>query len=640
MFKKPFVVQTTAKVKGSELKKIKAKVLKDYELTEEELDAVLPDKGSVKLQLDNKSFLYAGPDNVPAFIDADGRGNITPSLFTLWAHPKMAKTISIFAPVSPFVCKKGADVMLPGCAPENLGTFAPGNVRALLVSDPDDASRINPMPIAIGEMDLSSDDDHGMKGRAMRVVHYYGDEVWQFGGGTVGEPNAGFKEDCVEVFEGSSADEAAAARADRLEKMDGGDGDDDGDGGEEEFSGKKKKKKDKKKDKSEETEEERAARKAKKAEKKKKKEAEAEGSESAATRPMTPGDHPITPAAGAAEPEPSVDASGHGMSMDELIEYCFTAAIVQSLDDDELPAMFSQFYSQHMIKYCPAGEKLDFKKSGWKKIAKFCKDMSKKKLIVVKEKQGEPWIESVDRSHKIFKAFKPVLDENDDDAADVGGGGGGSTSKVDHIVISEVWKPDSAVLPIFAAVHGAVDKTTMFSIEDANETLAKYIAQNSLGVDGSTTTVKLDEKLVDGLFKGFGRKKGASDDDLPKEGEIKDMQDRMKKRLLEYHTITGLPGGPVTKKGHVPAVRLEENRAHGHNVTLVSGLETYGLDMDDLAQNFKKKLMCTTSTQLMPGKTNKNKEVVIQGHHKDPVLAELTGLYGIPEKYIQVTQKK
>ena len=166
MFKKPFVVQTTAKVKGSELKKIKAKLLKSYELTEEELDTLLP-KDVNKLQLDNKAFLYAGVDNVPIFIE-EGRGNIVPSLFTLWANPKMAKTISIFAPVSPFVCKKGADVMLPGCAPENLGSFKPGDARALLVSDPDDATNCNPMPIAIGEMDVNSEDDHEMKGRAMR----------------------------------------------------------------------------------------------------------------------------------------------------------------------------------------------------------------------------------------------------------------------------------------------------------------------------------------------------------------------------------------------------------------------------------------------------------------------------------------
>ena len=66
--------------------------------------------------------------------------------------------------------------------------------------------------------------------------------------------------------------------------------------------------------------------------------------------------------------------------------------------------------------------------------------------------------------------------------------------------------------------------------------------------------------LVDGLFKGFGRKKGASDDDLPTEGTLADMKDRLGKRLLEYHRITGL-GEPITKKGHVPAVRLVSTQA-------------------------------------------------------------------------------
>ena len=55
--------------------------------------------------------------NGTVLIDVEGRGDIIPTLFTCWRYPKMAASISIFAPVSPFVCKKGADVMLPGCSP-------------------------------------------------------------------------------------------------------------------------------------------------------------------------------------------------------------------------------------------------------------------------------------------------------------------------------------------------------------------------------------------------------------------------------------------------------------------------------------------------------------------------------------------
>ena len=112
-------------------------------------------------------------------------------------------------------------------------------------------------------------------------------------------------------------------------------------------------------------------------------------------------------------------------------------------------------------------------------------------------------------------------------------------------------------------------------MEEAVATLRKYIESCALATqDGANIT--LDETLVNGLFKGFGRKKGATDEDLPTQGKEQDMVIRMKKRLLEYHRIVGLPNGPVEKKGHVPDVRLEENRAHGHNVTLISGLETFG----------------------------------------------------------------
>ena len=52
-----------------------------------------------------------------------------------------------------------------------------------------------------------------------------------------------------------------------------------------------------------------------------------------------------------------------------------------------------------------------------------------------------------------------------------------------------------------------------------------------------------------------------------------DMEKRLQKRLLEYHEITREGADPIRKKGHVPDVRLEENRAHGHNVTMISGEE-------------------------------------------------------------------
>ena len=265
--------------------------------------------------------------------------------------------------------------------------------------------------------------------------------------------------------------------------------------------------------------------------------------------------------------------------------------------------------------------------------------MAKQKRCTVKDKKGELTIETVDRTHASFKDFTPLAGEETEDADGGADGGGGAGSRLQRAgpIIKELWKPDSSLLPIFNAVHGELDKAKLFSVTECLKTLSDYVESNGLAADGDT--VKLDETLTNSLYKGFGRKKGASDDDLPTTGERADMEKRLQKRLLEYHEITREGADPIRKKGHVPDVRLEENRAHGHNVTMISGLETFGWDMDDLAQHFKKRLMCTTSTAFMPGKHNKNKEVVIQGHHADPVKADLIEKYGIPQSVIKLARK-
>jgi predicted RNA-binding protein (TIGR00451 family) len=309
-------------VKGSDLKKIKTKILKHYDIDEETLDEMLPPKIG-KLQLDNKCFLYTEPDSKPVFIETD-RGDIFPTLWTMWKFPSMAATISIHAPVSPFVCSKGADVMLPGCAEENLGTFRAGDHRFLLVHHAyvgeggetvTEPERVNPMPIAVGVMDVGRDDIEDVKkGKAMRVAHYYGDQVWEFAGG--GKPNAGFKDGSVEPWEACTGDgeepepepaeQAVAAGGGRVERLDGDNG-----GGGAEFGGKKKKK-DKSKKHADETEEERRERKEKKREKKAQKEAAAAAAAAAASG--DPGEDGSDAASASAAANPL-----DGMSMDELI---------------------------------------------------------------------------------------------------------------------------------------------------------------------------------------------------------------------------------------------------------------------------------------------------------------------------------
>ena len=67
--------QTQNKLKGSDARKLRAKIVKVYpSLTEEQLDEVLPDKGLTLWKLSNRTLLYAVGEDLP-FIGAQPPGN-------------------------------------------------------------------------------------------------------------------------------------------------------------------------------------------------------------------------------------------------------------------------------------------------------------------------------------------------------------------------------------------------------------------------------------------------------------------------------------------------------------------------------------------------------------------------------------
>ena len=73
------------------------------------------------------------------------------------------------------------------------------------------------------------------------------------------------------------------------------------------------------------------------------------------------------------------------MPPDELIEYCFFAALKSSCTDEELPITADRFYSHHMQPARPAGHApLEAKKTSYKQIGKFIKHMHKQKHVVVR----------------------------------------------------------------------------------------------------------------------------------------------------------------------------------------------------------------------------------------------------------------
>ncbi|CAE8596234.1 unnamed protein product, partial [Polarella glacialis] len=158
-------------------------------LDEKTIDVLLPEGQAKVVKLDNRCLLYSAGDAAPVFFDAEGRGELYPTMHTLWLHPNMMLELTIHPPVSKFVLN-GADLMLPGVlVPANgvagFGTVTKGQPRCIKIEG-------NPYPIAVGKMLVNQSTMEKLKGKGMEVMHVYKDTLWGFCGKAV--PNAGFSE--------------------------------------------------------------------------------------------------------------------------------------------------------------------------------------------------------------------------------------------------------------------------------------------------------------------------------------------------------------------------------------------------------------------------------------------------------------
>lgn len=148
------------------------------------------DVRKVSFQAPSRVVVYVTEDaREPVLFDATGKGELCPTVYALWrsSGPALLPSLVVHAPVSEFVLR-GADVMLPGvvfASQDELASLRKGELRAVV-------ARGNPMPFAVGELlvDGADVERSGKKGRALRLLHVVGDELWQMGPKTV--PNEGF----------------------------------------------------------------------------------------------------------------------------------------------------------------------------------------------------------------------------------------------------------------------------------------------------------------------------------------------------------------------------------------------------------------------------------------------------------------
>ncbi|KAJ0085815.1 hypothetical protein Patl1_07118 [Pistacia atlantica] len=179
MFKKSVEAKSHQRLSGADRKKLKRTLRERFPRASDlDFDALLPPKVEITLsKFQNRVLVYSVEGGLPMFFDIDGRGtDIFPTVFALWKVPDLLPSFMLKGgEVSRFVIG-GADLMFPGISipSEGLPSFLSGEPWAIKVPG-------NPAPIAVGSTTMSSTEavKAGLRGKALRITHYYRDLLWQ-----------------------------------------------------------------------------------------------------------------------------------------------------------------------------------------------------------------------------------------------------------------------------------------------------------------------------------------------------------------------------------------------------------------------------------------------------------------------------
>ncbi|KAJ6360543.1 hypothetical protein OIU77_004539, partial [Salix suchowensis] len=578
MFKKAIEAKSHQRLSGADRKKLKRTIRDRFpRASDADIDALLPPKAEITVsKFVNRVHLYGVEGSFPMFFDVDGRGSeIFPTVFALWKVPEMLPSFILKGgEVSQFIIG-GADLMFPGIniPAEGLPSFLAGEPWAVKVPG-------NPSPIAVGSTTMSTAEalKAGMRGKALRITHYYRDLLWESVEGHY-VPNAGFLEDVV--FEDpvflSSVQVPDSCEGSGDSSNHENDGVDSKEVGESAIS---------------------------------------DSHPTSKTQLDSDIVEQVTTVLGgfkvtdniAADESTTVEEQ-HTLSAEDVDAYldkCLLQALHTTVNDKDLPMPGSTLWSNHVLPCRPSGITLDIKKSSHKKLSKWLQAKSSAGLISVKEDKykTETVLFSVNRRHLDYLSFKP--DRRQEQKVDKGGDQAVKETQSPKLLeVSEIYKPSVHVNPIFASV--GADTGKLYSALEASDVVFKYIEKGNLVKPMSKSIVVLDPTLCDALFKG-AIKKGSA---YPTEIHKKDLGSKFVSRMQAHHIVTR-GSESVVRKGSVRTIQILTERRHGNKkVTKLSGMETFLMDADALASELQKKFACSTSVTELPGK--KGHEVLIQG---------------------------
>ena len=95
----------------------------------------------------------------------------------------------------------------------------------------------------------------------------------------------------------------------------------------------------------------------------------------------------------------------------------------------------------------------------------------------------------------------------------------------------------------------------------------------------------------------------------------------------------------VVRKGAVKSITILAEKRFGRNVTVVAHVESFGYVADEMASDFQRRFKTACSVSKLPGKTESDFEIMMQGDLAKKVAEYFTLSEGIEAKFVEVNNK-
>lgn len=288
-------------------------------------------------------------------------------------------------------------------------------------------------------------------------------------------------------------------------------------------------------------------------------------------------------------------------------------------------------------------------------MKKFIKHLDKIQLVKSKDRGGETIILDVDFDDQLVNEFVPYRLPKKTGSENTGKGKGKAPAVStgddpalgQSLNVKTLYKPSGKLTPDLFPPLSNNDPKNYYSAQDIQKRLADYLTSQNLISPSNPRVISLNPFISNKILTSDS----PADQGALARGTI--FRDVLLRRIIEdpslcapYHALIK-PGQNLEdvkpKPGALPKITVTLERRTGNKVvTRVTGLETFGVVPQLMAEELQKKCASSTSVSQATGAAKGLMEVLVQGDHRRVVDAALNKR-GVKSQWVDVvdkTQKK